>query len=115
MAATLGVLFCSVCVDHGMNENLELLPVQTLARPDTSTSWATLFSSEEAYFHRERWLGETPLAKFVAHNLSIFMSIIIIIILYVSSYNFSYLSSCYSNNMCYVIFMTYSLLYFLFI
>ena len=55
------------------------------------------------------------LAKFVAHNLSIFMSIIIIIILYVSSYHFSYLSSSYSNNMCYIIFMTYLLLYFLFI
>ena len=42
MAATLGVLFCSVCVDHRMNENLGVLPVQTSVRQDAFTSWARL-------------------------------------------------------------------------
>ena len=40
MAATLRVLYGSVCVDHRMNENLELLPVQMCVRPDALMSWA---------------------------------------------------------------------------
>ena len=43
MAATLGVLCGSVCLDHRMNENLELLPVLTWANPDAFTSCARLF------------------------------------------------------------------------
>ena len=44
MAATLGVLCSTVCVDHDMNENLELLLVQTCARPDAFPSWVRLFT-----------------------------------------------------------------------